>query len=70
MRPEEIQNALDDYKRPIVEDRSVNDNLESTEVFVNWATKKFPQFDPENRRPIPVRSPICNVHVPIFNFIQ
>lgn len=55
LRPEEIQKDLDDYNRPVQNDRSIDDYLDSTDGIVRWAQRKAPQFDPENRRPIPVR---------------
>lgn len=65
--PEHFRKELDDYRRPPVEDRSVNDNLESTEAFIKWATEKADrERGPENRQPIPVRSQYTiDIHVSI-----
>lgn len=67
-RPEDIQKELDEYNRPlqIEEERSVNDCLEDTEAFVDWAARKCPRYDPENRRPTPVRIEY-SVH---FDFVE
>lgn len=53
-RPEDIQKELDDYNRPVQRNRSIDDCLDSTDALTQWAMRKVPQFDPENRRPIPV----------------
>lgn len=55
LRPEQIQKDLDEYNRPVQNERSIDDYLDSTDAFVQWAQRKAPQYDPENRRPIPVR---------------
>lgn len=55
MRPEDIQRNLEDYNRPVQNDRSIDDCLDNTNAFVQWAQRKAPQYDPENRQPLPVR---------------
>lgn len=66
-RPEEIRKELEEYNRPLqVEERSVNDCLNDTGAFINWAAKKYPQYDPENRRPIPV----CIMNYSHLNFVH
>lgn len=52
--PEEIRRELDDYNRPIQDDRSIEDHLDSTDALARWALQKAPQYDPENRWQIPV----------------
>lgn len=55
LRPEELQRDLDDYNRPVQQqNRSIDDCLDTTDALVQWAQRKAPQYDPENRRPIPV----------------
>lgn len=67
-RPENLRKELDDYNKPIENDRSFDDALNSTESLVRWAHRKAPQYDPENHRPI-VRIPYPYVQFS-FNMIS
>lgn len=65
-RPGEIQKELDDYNRPVQENRSIDDCLDSTDALTQWALRKAPQFDPENRQPIPVSVSVCSAFVSLI----